>query len=582
MDRFFMQCIYMPCMLCYFLVLNGCGSSDSATSVTTSTVTVADNTSTTTCFDITIAYTGSSKTSPLCVTNENNGINGLGVYRFIRFSLVSSQSVTVTVNRTSGLNPADPDIQILSKGNRIALSQSFASNIETLITSLNAGDYIIQIYDDNYVADNLKLNVVRNKQLDATSTITDDQPKPIQTLASGCTSASNIILGGKVTYDRIPHKTNNALDYNNISAQPVRLAVVELICEGSVLLTTNTDVNGDYSFTAPSNISNVFIRVKAKMLATSPATYDFSVVDNTQSQSLYVMDGTAFNIFAVDINNENLHAASGWSAVNSAYSSTRVAAPFAILDSVYLSMKAIVDIDSTISFPALRINWSVNNTTSSGSNAAGQIGTSHYNGVDIYILGAENNDTDEFDDHVIIHEWGHYFEDKFSRSDSIGGPHSTGDIIDIRLAFGEGFGNAYSAIASGNPIYRDSLGLQQASGFGIDIDNNNCLNAGWYSECSVQSIIYDIFDSSDDGSDSLSLGLLPIYNILTGNHKNTESLTSIFSFIKYLKDAESANSSVIDALISAQNIDVITDIYGDSELTNNPGTLDQLPIFTSM
>jgi hypothetical protein len=32
--------------------------------------------------------------------------------------------------------------------------------------------------------------------------------------------------------------------------------------------------------------------------------------------------------------------------------------------------------------------------------------------------------TDEYDDHVIIHEWGYCFEDKFSRSDSIGGNHS--------------------------------------------------------------------------------------------------------------------------------------------------------------
>ncbi len=565
-------------MFCCLLILHGCSSSDNATLITTNAVTVVDNTSTITCFNITIAYTGSSNSSPLCVTNENNGINGLGVYRFIRFSLASSQSVTVTVNRTSGLNPADPDIQIFFKGNRVALAQSVSSNIETLITSLVAGDYIVQIYDDNYVADTVKINAAKFILLDSNI----NQLEPIQTSATGCTSASNITLGGKVTYDRILHKTNNALDYNNITSQPVRQAVVELICEGSILLTTNTDVNGDYSFSAPSNISNVFIRVKAKMLATAPAVYDFSVVDNTQSQSLYAMDGAAFNILAVDLSNENLHAASGWSAVNSTYSTTRVAAPFAILDSVYLAMKAIIDIDSTVNFPTLRINWSVNNTTSFGSNATGQIGTSHYNGSDIYILGAENNDTDEFDDHVIIHEWAHYFEDKFSRSDSTGGPHTTGDVIDIRLAFGEGFGNAYSAIASGNPIYRDSLGSQQASGFGIDIDNNNCLNAGWYSECSVQSIIYDVFDSSDDGSDTLSLGLLPIYNVLIGNHKNTISLTSIFSFIKYLKDAEPANSSVIDALVSAQSIDVITDIYGDSELTNNPGTLDQLPVFTSM
>jgi len=168
---------------------------------------------------------------------------------------------------------------------------------------------------------------------------------------------------------------------------------------------------------------------------------------------LYVMDGAAFNILSSDISNENLHAVSGWSIADSAYTSTRVAAPFAILDSIYVAMKSVLDVHSIVVLPALRINWSVNNTTSSGSLAAGQIGTSHYNGSDIYILGAENNDTDEYDEHVIIHEWGHYFEDKLSRSDSVGGSHTGSDILDIRVAFSEGFGNAFSGIASGDSFY---------------------------------------------------------------------------------------------------------------------------------
>jgi hypothetical protein len=44
------------------------------------------------------------------------------------------------------------------------------------------------------------------------------------------------------------------------------------------------------------------------------------------------------------------------------------------------------------------------------SYAAGHIGTSHWNGSALYILGKADVDTDEFDDHVIVHEWGHYFE----------------------------------------------------------------------------------------------------------------------------------------------------------------------------
>ena len=39
----------------------------------------------------------------------------------------------------------------------------------------------------------------------------------------------------------------------------------------------------------------------------------------------------------------------------------------------------------------------------------------------LFLMAMDRNagDADEFDDHIIVHEWGHYFEDNFSRSDSV-------------------------------------------------------------------------------------------------------------------------------------------------------------------
>ena len=78
----------------------------------------------------------------------------------------------------------------------------------------------------------------------------------------------------------------------------------------------------------------------------------------------------------------------------------------------------------------------------------------------IYILGdftALGGDTDEFDQSVIAHEFGHYVEDRFGRSDSIGGDHGgSATLLDLRVAFGEGWGNAFSGMVLGDPIYRDS------------------------------------------------------------------------------------------------------------------------------
>jgi hypothetical protein len=54
-------------------------------------------------------------------------------------------------------------------------------------------------------------------------------------------------------------------------------------------------------------------------------------------------------------------------------------------------------------------------------------------------------DTDHFDDGVIIHETGHRIEDVCGRMDSPGGSHSARFRIDPRLAWSEGFGNFLAA-----------------------------------------------------------------------------------------------------------------------------------------
>ena len=71
-------------------------------------------------------------------------------------------------------------------------------------------------------------------------------------------------------------------------------------------------------------------------------------------------------------------------------------------------------------------------------------------------------DTDEFDQHVIAHEFGHYIENNFSRADNIGGSHGLGDKLDPRVAFGEGFGYAFAAIVLNDPVARDSVRLTTA------------------------------------------------------------------------------------------------------------------------
>jgi len=373
-----------------------------------------------------------------------------------------------------------------------------------------------------------------------------------------------ITISGKATFDRVSLDAGGSLDFNNISPQPIKEVVVEALCDDGVVASTTTDVNGDYSFPVPGNMSNAFVRVKAKLLKEGSPSWDVVVLDESQVPDLiFAMDSSLFDTETSDIV-RNLHAVSGWNGIS--YSSTRVAAPFAILDTIYDTMQLVLIEDSSTEFPPLDVNWSSTNTNGS-----------FYLNNEISVLG-ELNDTDEFDEHVIAHEWGHYFQDVFSRDDSIGGPHSNGDVLDIRVAFSEGFGNAFSSMVTGDEIYKDSQSVSLSTGFTIDIESNTCVNAGWYSECSVQSVLYDFFDTAND--DSFSLGFSPIYSVLKNSIPDADAMTSIFSFINPFKNLTTVNATNVDTLLASQSIDSITDDIGTG-MTANPGVTNQIPVFNA-
>ncbi len=367
-------------------------------------------------------------------------------------------------------------------------------------------------------------------------------------------------LKGVITYDSVPVNSDGVgLDYAHTKKKSVRGAVVRIV-DGTdkELARTTTDKNGYYEF----NVANITSKVKVQVLSKlKSSNWDFEVKDNTNGNSLYVMEGSLASLGKNSIQTRNLHASSGWGG--SSYTSTRTAAPFAILDVVYQAIQKVRSADRDIIFPPLDIFWSKNNKSASGSISNGDIVTSNYDGSALYILGDENSDTDEYDSGVIAHEWGHYYESKFSRSDSIGGGHVSGDFLDIRLAFGEGFGNAVSSMFRDNPLYWDSSGLHQANGWSMNLETENSReNPGWFSEGSIQRILYDIYDSHNDTGDTISYGFKPIHKLLIGKEKNTPAFTSIFTFIKGLKDEHPSDATAIDNIVAQESIAPINDIYG--------------------
>jgi hypothetical protein len=331
----------------------------------------------------------------------------------------------------------------------------------------------------------------------------------------------------------------------------------------------------------------VFVRAKAQSRHAAPG-WDVRVLNNANSNALYVLDSTTFCTDSATIT-RNLTAESGWPDFGgNSYSGTRASAPFAILDSIYRAVQFLrANGGEGLDLSALSVYWSPENRSSNNWNpATGAIltGTQFLNTpIDgfppgIYVLGQEAVDTDEFDQHVVVHEFQHFVEDAISRTESPAGPHSINERLDMRLAFSEGFANAFSAMVLDDPIYRDSYGTRQGEVFAVDFESNTYNPAGWFNEGTVQSVIWDLYDAAADAQDAVSLGFTPMLDAFTDELRNGSALTSLYAFVAALKQDVGAPVGAIDTLVQARQV-FGTDAYGAGE-TNFGDIIEASPVYS--
>ncbi|GHG96804.1 hypothetical protein [Comamonas sp. JC664] len=399
-----------------------------------------------------------------------------------------------------------------------------------------------------------------------------------------------VTISGLVTYDFVPavyspSTRRGTLEFSQASVRPVRNAVVQVRQGTRVLVDGTTDEEGRYTVTyRPSGTAALTVVALAKT-----STPEIQIEDNTDNNAIWAVGNT----LTPSETTKNLHATHGWAGTRYT-ASQRIAAPFAILDSMYTASRAFMDARQ-VNFPLLKVNWSPNNVPQSGNKARGQIGTSHFSFSEneIYVLGRDGVDTDEYDAHVIVHEWGHYFEANLSRADSPGGPHSSGESLDPRLAFGEGYGNALASIILPEPIYVDTLwsGTTLAA-FGFDAESeptpttdDPISSRGSFSEMSVFRMLYDLYDSgSNEPHDRVSHDIGVFYDVLVGPQKSTPALTTIGSFLNSFKTQPGVNAADVDTLAAFYNIGSITSDFGDGDapLRSIYTNVDRIPFNTTV
>ncbi|MDX9730743.1 MAG: hypothetical protein RBT63_03140, partial [Bdellovibrionales bacterium] len=382
-----------------------------------------------------------------------------------------------------------------------------------------------------------------------------EEPKPPYVCPQGTTGS--LTVAGNVEYEMyLPAVAPGAkIDYAaGVTVAPVRRAVIQVMSGTKPIACGLTDDDGNYSISLNASAgSSLYVRVQAKSTVTSyqrdgkggaaaeychGASWDLRVVDNVTNSSastanhslrpLYALDSATFSApSGTATQTVDLVAGMNWSA--SSYTE-RAGAPFALLDTMVSGIETTCQGRADISFPLLYVNWSEFNTTNSGNRYQGNIGTSFYTEEtaarvsNLYILGRSGVDTDELDQHVVAHEFGHFIENRIYRSDSIGGSHSISQVLDTRVAFGEGFGNAFAAVVHNSPLYIDTQGANQTGGFHLNIDEAPAtdVSRGIFSEKSMQYMLWSLWD--DRGSYDR------IHTVLENDHKNADAATNGLTF----------------------------------------------------
>jgi hypothetical protein len=302
-------------------------------------------------------------------------------------------------------------------------------------------------------------------------------------------------IAGRTFYEKI-EVTDSGLDLVHPVMVPVRNARVEVIDSASqnIVSVSETDALGRFNASVPVG-QNVTVRVASQLRSSA-----LRVLDNSHGNALY-------NVTA-ELRNDAPAAQLTMIATDL----TRVSGAFNILEAIQEANDLLKDNAPNLILPALTVFWSPLNSPSPGAPKEA-IGSTVFNSKDntISLLGDRSVDSDEFDDSVILHEYGHWAAAAFSRDSSPGGIHLLGDVLDPRIAWSEGWANFFSGAARHNTILRDSYGANGSSISKLDLEVNVPAgdHAGYWSEFSVGSLLWDLYDGASDNGDTVGILFRP-------------------------------------------------------------------------
>ncbi len=387
-----------------------------------------------------------------------------------------------------------------------------------------------------------------------------------QALTPPCSTVTSytdpITITGSAQFE---YRTNG----NGAIAAPLPIRHLEVRVtdqNGTDIQCGSTDSNGQFSIQLPNNGSTVNLKINTLADNSFLKAY---VLNNPTSNQFYslstpvVLDGTK--------SIGTLTARANGSVIGAAYH---------ILDQVlkandYLraqtsncQMTFATCTPFTVA-PMVKIYWS------KGVNPGSYFGIAPLSFYipdrdELYILGGINgdvdsSDTDHFDNSIILHEYGHFLEDVYSKTDSPGGAHNGNTILDPRLAWGEAWANYFQASVTGVWVYRDTFGTPEGTP-GVffnenlesgTLDNASVLGEGNFREFSITRALVDFTDVANEGPgiDQLTAPFSEFWTLLTSTTSGFANPNLNFRNIGLFHELQNtlAGSSDLSEIQTAEN-----------------------------
>jgi hypothetical protein len=240
--------------------------------------------------------------------------------------------------------------------------------------------------------------------------------------------------------------------------------------------------------------------------------------------------------------------------------SDRSSGPFNILADIRAANAVVRAAAPETVIPPVTIYWAVNYRNGTFFSPSTR---------SLYLLGDRGIDSEEFDDSVILHEYGHFLAASFSRDDSMGGTHALGDRLDPCTAFSEGWASFLGQAVLNDPTYIDTYGSNGSVVFTFNLEPNapSWDKPGYWSEFTVASSLWDLADAAVDPGDELALGFGPIWKALTGGLRS-ETKVYLIDFCDVLARDNADKPPVLAGL---------TAILNERRISYTPGAKPSVP-----